>query len=731
MDSGTGKDMVMASLHDHQNSQAQFEKIKKQTARKKFAKPPVKVACLSCRASRVRCDGKETCSGCASKGKECSYLPSKRGGPRKKKVGQPSSLGLEPHDKSWVSTFPLTRVHEAVFDQFDSLAVPGAGLRHLDFSPEVQSMFEDLMVPASGDVSRATLATEPVPVNMPSQDPSRVRVYGNEHDILNGYYIFIHQYFPIFPPAHAPIAVDRPLDSPGKSSNPKLQATETPLGYIPKSPISLAISAILALVPHPKDPNPSSPESVLLRRSYAQWFSKASLDSVEAESDLAESAANPSQALLNEHPVPKRPSLHPHVPVELEAVLALLILSVYEYAQRGNLVKMRHRAGQAFVTAMNMSLHALPPEDNIYSEAKRRAWWMTYYSVCQGSIVSTTPPTIILNDPRFVTPFPRFASDPEGWSILMRAQHALVAGTQFILDLNQALKARGNMSYIYERMKKVDAWIRPVLAHATTTPSMPPLNGMTDSESITAQSIRKISLLKLSSAHIKTHRFRAFLDIPIFIKKHCDLTCASIGYLGHEADAQGSSKLCCASTNLSNIPTIPPSGQSPSSCSTTSDVSGATTSSSTWVNEDAFPFTNHESTEICLNSALTIAHMFRTLPYPTPIYDDKDLVSISPRSRSPSDDPASALPRTMPSFACCAMQSSYAMLMLYYKSRVIDHTSSVEGNPLKPSDDLADELQYGLECVISAVRNYSIAFEALDGMRDEIEGAFMTAFPQP
>ncbi|KAL2378929.1 hypothetical protein RJZ90_005649 [Blastomyces dermatitidis] len=548
----------------------------------------------------------------------------------------------------------------AVFDQFDSLAVPGAGLRHLDFSPEVQSMFEDLMVPASGDVSRATLATEPVPVNMPSQDPSR--------------------------------------------------ATETPLGYIPKSPISLAISAILALVPHPKDPNPSSPESVLLRRSYAQWFSKASLDSVEAESDLAESAANPSQALLNEHPVPKRPSLHPHVPVELEAVLALLILSVYEYAQRGNLVKMRHRAGQAFVTAMNMSLHALPPEDNIYSEAKRRAWWMT-------------PPTIILNDPRFVTPFPRFASDPEGWSILMRAQHALVAGTQFILDLNQALKARGNMSYIYERMKKVDAWIRPVLAHATTTPSMPPLNGMTDSESITAQSIRKISLLKLSSgtdgnsAHIKTHRFRAFLDIPIFIKKHCDLTCASIGYLGHEADAQGSSKLCCASTNLSNIPTIPPSGQSPSSCSTTSDVSGATTSSSTWVNEDAFPFTNHESTEICLNSALTIAHMFRTLPYPTPIYDDKDLVSISPRSRSPSDDPASALPRTMPSFACCAMQSSYAMLMLYYKSRVIDHTSSVEGNPLKPSDDLADELQYGLECVISAVRNYSIAFEALDGMR--------------
>ncbi|PGH02308.1 hypothetical protein GX51_04749 [Blastomyces parvus] len=619
----------------------------------------------------------------------------------------------------------------AVFDQFDSLAIPGAGLRHLDFSPEVQSMFEDLMVPASGDVSRTALATEAVPIHMPSQDPSRVRVYGNEHDILNGYYIFIHQYFPIFPPAPAPITVDRPLDSPGKSSNPKLAATETPLGYIPKSPISLAISAILALVPHPKDPDPSSPESVILRRSYAQWFSKASLESVEAESELAESVANPSQALLNRHPIPKRSSLHPHVPVELEAVLALLILSVYEYAQRGNLVKMRHRAGQAFITAMNMSLHALPPEDDIYAEAKRRAWWMTYYCVCQGSIVSTTPPTIILNDPRFVTPYPRFASDPEGWSILMRAQHALVAGTQFILDLNQVLKSRGNMSFIYERMKKVDAWIRPVLAHAKTAPSVLPMDGVTDSEAMTAQSIRKISLLKLSSAHIKTHRFRAFLDIPIFIKKHCDLTCASIGYLGHEADAQGSSKLCCSSTNLYDIPTMVSSSQSPSSCSTTSDVSGATTSSSTWVNEDAFPFTNHESTEICLNSALTIAHMFRTLPYPTPTYDGKDLVNIAPRSQSPSDDPISALPRTMPSFACCAMQSSYAMLMLYYKSRVIDQTGNADNNPLNLSEELADELQCGLEYVISAVRNYSMAFEALDGMRDEIEGAFMTAFPQP
>ncbi|KAJ5557833.1 hypothetical protein N7513_003419 [Penicillium frequentans] len=30
--------------------------------RKKFAKPPVKVACLPCRASRIRCGGQQPCS---------------------------------------------------------------------------------------------------------------------------------------------------------------------------------------------------------------------------------------------------------------------------------------------------------------------------------------------------------------------------------------------------------------------------------------------------------------------------------------------------------------------------------------------------------------------------------------------------------------------------------------------------------------------------------------------
>ena len=58
------------------------------------------------------------------------------------------------------------------------------------------------------------------------------------------------------------------------------------------------------------------------------------------------------------------------------SVLALCIMCIYEYAQRGNLIKMRSRAGQALVLAMDMSLHSQGEIEDEFSEAKRRAWWM-------------------------------------------------------------------------------------------------------------------------------------------------------------------------------------------------------------------------------------------------------------------------------------------------------------------------------------------------------------------
>jgi hypothetical protein len=98
---------------------------------------------------------------------------------------------------------------------------------------------------------------------------------------------------------------------------------------------------------------------------------------IEADGEIIDSVTDPSQALNYAQPRINRQPFHPRAPVELESILALLILSIYEYAQRGNIMKMRYRAGQAWVIAMNLSIYALGPEQDEFTEAKRRAWWMT------------------------------------------------------------------------------------------------------------------------------------------------------------------------------------------------------------------------------------------------------------------------------------------------------------------------------------------------------------------
>lgn len=192
---------------------------------------------------------------------------------------------------------------------------------------------------------------------------------------LNAYYDFIHHYFPILPPRVVPRCPDRPIESVGTyASSP---SEEPLLSYKPRSPLSLAISVILALVPHPDDPEPLSPVSVLRRRTYAHTFAQLANASIELDCELQASSTDPSQALSNGRPLINRERFHPRTPVELESLLALLILCVYEYTQRGNLLKMRYRAGQALAIALDMSLHSLGEEHDECAEARRRAWWMT------------------------------------------------------------------------------------------------------------------------------------------------------------------------------------------------------------------------------------------------------------------------------------------------------------------------------------------------------------------
>ena len=67
----------------------------------------------------------------------------------------------------------------AMFNQLDSLGMPAAGLKQLDFPMEVQSMFQDMFVPSNRDAPQAGLEAQPVPV----QNSPIARVYGSEADM--------------------------------------------------------------------------------------------------------------------------------------------------------------------------------------------------------------------------------------------------------------------------------------------------------------------------------------------------------------------------------------------------------------------------------------------------------------------------------------------------------------------------------------------------------------------
>lgn len=174
-----------------------------------------------------------------------------------------------------------------------------------------------------------------------------------------------------------PQCEDQPtLSRPSKESN---EARKTDFPYWPQSSLSLALSAILVLIPPAQDPFSMTEASIALRRSYAQLFAQAALASVEKEIDeigLTMHLNGPGAGLSQGHS-----PLHLQVPLQLDPILALVVLAVYEYCQRGNVTRMRGRINQAATTAMDISLHELGSTTTEASEAQRRAWWITVNSL--------------------------------------------------------------------------------------------------------------------------------------------------------------------------------------------------------------------------------------------------------------------------------------------------------------------------------------------------------------
>ncbi|EFX05807.1 nitrilase cyanide hydratase and apolipoprotein n-acyltransferase [Grosmannia clavigera kw1407] len=731
---------------------------------------------------------------CQNQCRECVYKPSRRGGSRARRKDRPL-----PDDVAERARQVRMAEEKQERERHDPISVanyidPGAGLAQIqeDFYQDSDLIFDSLFASETTSVRNNTAGQDDVPDMDAGNRPETgletlpqvpmVRTYSSDAAILEAYYVFIHAYFPILPPP-----VDVPVDRPLAQYQNQMRDDE----FEPSSPISLAISAILALIPCPDDMNHQDHESVLFRRKYAQYLAQSAIESIEIENEIPHSSVEPAQALeqateetANVHlgiSSATRMPFHPGVPLNLESVIALDILSVYEYAQRGNIKKMQSRAGQALVAAMALGLHTTPDGAEAV-EAKRRVWWMTYVCVCQGSIVGNTNPTFEVFAQRFTTKFPIIEADPE-------AQQAILAATQFVVELNKTVQAGDDMTRIYARMKEFELFLEPLNTSANLWDLPGTIASPVDpTEQVLTRSLRCMARIKLNSARIKVHRYCAFYDHPVFSRRHCDLTSVPSEWTtgaGARVDGiqqepkQSDSCSCSSSFSFNSISISPPppfsalragtSGMSSMPVLTPSDTSRSsfsssnipTTSPSARTNHNypsrSFPFSSHQSAKICLKSALNITQSFAGLPYPNPtgIQPPPPTTRTQQQENSPtgSANPASipsqvqqlcclssptcsatavVAPRTMPAFACCAMQCAYALLMVVHKTNALypagleqqqgGETGSGDDNGLLAAS-LLTRLRQGLASILATLENYGVAFEALGGMRDQIRSA--------
>jgi hypothetical protein len=283
---------------------------------------------------------------------------------------------------------------------------------------------------------------------------------------------------------------------------------------------------------------------------------------------------------------------------------------------------------------------------------------------------------------------------------LLQAQQAILAATRFVIKLKRVLAVNGDMTPIYHKMRELEAFLEPrsneadswVLSSSTISPVDP-------SEEVVARTLRCIARIKINSARIKCHRYCAFADVAVFTAKHCDLKskCDSNG------DGESQPSIGCSCTSLVGGPTPSPSASHGSVSPPLSSPSSGSSKS-----RSAFPFSSHQSAKTCLKAALSIAQSFDDLPYPNPYGQ----LCLPPCTLSPGS--VIEAPRTMPSFACCAMQCAYALLMVLNKTLLLYPDSNGRGPMV---ETLIVQLQAGLESISRTLGNYATAFEALGGMR--------------
>ncbi|CEL11510.1 hypothetical protein ASPCAL14612 [Aspergillus calidoustus] len=520
-----------------------------------------------------------------------------------------------------------------------------------------------------------------------------IRAYRCERDLINAYYIYIHPYLPLLPPPTFP----QYEDCFAEVAPISYEADQSILPFWPESPLALAISALLVLIPLPKDPDPQSESATIIRRSFAQLYVRSAEHALESNSDHHRNTHISSYAsTYTFHP---SSLLHPNIFANLEPILALLVLTVYDYCQSGNRKQMRSRAHQALTAAMDLSLHALSADA---VDAQRRAWWMTMYLASQASITNHSAPIMLIHDVRITTPYPEFCNRRETWELLMEAQNALMRVGPIAKELSKK-RNRTNLSRTTaDDIRRLDSTVLALGAKLDTSSYSVENEG---AEASAARNLWMISLLFVHTARIKLHRFIAFGDSPLLLEKTSDLRTATLG----------------------NFSTTSPTPSQP----WTLDV------------DSSFPFTAQESTDICLRSALVLSRTIRNLPPPKLHYSDGPSTSMI--SANHTENPVTSLtrshayPRSLPYLSCCTMQSCYVLSMLLRRLRSCLCTRDLSacyyllrcaqpGTEIQDAERAIEEMRNGIGALYAALKADSV-FEGVVDMAKDVESIYTAYFP--
>ncbi|ODN96464.1 hypothetical protein L198_04178 [Cryptococcus wingfieldii CBS 7118] len=408
---------------------------------------PVKAACLSCRQKKQKCDGKlPICTQCTNKHTECQYVKSRRGGARPRRKQPPKPLN-------------------DYLQRLDNLV----------FAPALHD-FKHVVIPDT-EASQDRVLHYGTPRLITLRPPSS----------LEKHYQEIHPYIPVMPP--------------------RKYLSQLESALLPQSPFLLAAQTILALVPHPNDPDPSSPISKQLREGASAAYSQQCLQLIDAM------AASGQQ--------------------HIECVQALIMLGVWEWSSSGSVERSRARHKQAIDMAFVLRLHEtdresygyVAPDDFSWEKDRaRRTWWGLYNSQIIASVVTGNIPLLNLDEEYYVH-FPIVDSQVFSWAIyngILRkcAKIFTVICSLYMPELSPTGVSPENSEALKQKLVKSEAELRNGLQQAELTEMVECRSG---EEEEALRNLQLSARLALAVILIHIHRHQAFPEVSIFSRQVCGL----------------------------------------------------------------------------------------------------------------------------------------------------------------------------------------------------------------